>query len=448
MNRSQGRSRYFSWCWLPFFAACVTLFAVAGCGSSGAKTNSNLLEPESSSSLSSGAVLSSTSSVISASSSSAQSTSSQAMESVLVPVKDFYGLYAAVGRPGENGMLGNAAKEQTFLTFVRDNGFNYLILYDLFNEDFLVGRAAQVASLILRAKTQYGVQQVAVALGTRAGADAVIAYNSGRPAAERIDVLNLEYEFWNETERSAAFEHALQLLRYFHDVGQPDGLAVEAYIGWISEQEGAALAKVLDRVLVHYYRPNDIAIFEFGMERLQYLAAGRSATDAPLVVSPIFSNEGPLNTNDLPFMGTWLETNPHERAYQTWHSAYTALNASWKSALTVEGATWFIYDKFLDVRDLQSHITLHPQSQQLCEGASASLTVATSVTQAGYCWMYNSACLKNGGSVSGADSATLVLANLSAVDAGEYYARVTSEDASNPQTFASTVATISLDMCE
>ena len=52
------------------------------------------------------------------------------------------------------GVLGDAAAENTLLKFARDNGINYLIMYDLQGLVANSTRATQLASLISRAKTQ------------------------------------------------------------------------------------------------------------------------------------------------------------------------------------------------------------------------------------------------------------------------------------------------------
>lgn len=422
------------------FSALVigSLLVLAGCGSSssGASSTSALHSASNTTASSEHGVMSSS------------VASSTPLVSSLEPVENFYGLYVALGRPGQGGLLGNLQQEQVFLKFVRDNGFNYLILYDLFNDTLLNDRADQVASLIHRAKEYYGVKQVALALGNKAGADAAIAYNQGRISSEKIDVLNLEFEFWHEPDREQAFSNTLDILRYFRQVGGPQGLASEMYIGWINEAEGQALARELDRVLVHYYRTTDVDLVNYGLERLEYLASGRNPEDAPLVITPIFSNEGSANTADIPFMGTWLETNPHDKAFASWQADYQALSAPWKSKLLIEGATWFLYNHFLDVYNLQSHITLHPVSRNVCAGDTISLAAASSVSNVRYCWMYNGSCLQNGVNISGADTATLTLFNFSTIQTGDYYVRITSDDPGNPQTFASTSATIDANVCQ
>jgi hypothetical protein len=382
----------------------------------------------------------------SAFSTSSASVSSTPISAALLPT-DTYGLYVVLGRPGEKDLLlGNAQAEQALLTFVRDNGFNYLVFYDAFNRELLNDRSDAIASLISRAKAEYDVREVGVALGDKRGADLVVEYNSDRDANARIDVLNLEYEFWNQTPRDEAFAFSVDALSYFNDVGKTHSLLTETYIGWIEQHEGDALARVLDRVLVHYYRTTDVGNVDVGLERLEYLAAGRAGL-SPLRFLPIFSSEGPENTLDLPFMGTWLETHPHEQAKETWATEYAALEADWTSALHHEGASWYVYDKFLDVRHTTSHITSHPESQSVCHNAAVTLSVSTSVNRADYCWMYQGACIVDSDTVQGATTSTLRLTNVTDEQRGNYYARVISRDASNPHSFASKTATVDVVSC-
>lgn len=433
MNRPNTLLRIFcAWLVLVVVLAIITMMGCSGSSSSDSTSSGPTLAGEQHKS----------------SSASSLPVESLPVDSSPVAGEGFYGLYVAAGRPGENGLLGDPEQEQKFLRFVRDNGFNYLIFYDLFDDTLLAPRAAEVASLIKRAKEEYGVKQVALALGGKKGADAALAYNHSQDDSARIDVLNLEYEFWNEPNRELAFAETLEVLRYFKTIAEKNNLTVETYIGWINEQEGRALSQVLDRVLVHYYRTTDQDAIHYGLERLQYLAAGRTEKDTPLAISPIFSNEGPLNTNDAPFLGSWLETHPHEQAYDTWAAEYAELDDDWKSTLNVEGATWFIYDKFWAVRNPQSHIVEHPQSKSLCVGDTLSLHAASSVTEARYCWMFEGQCLVDGGKVSGAHSADLMLLEVDVQHAGEYFLRVTSYDADNPQTFASQAARVDVNICQ
>jgi hypothetical protein len=323
----------------------ITLSACGGSGAVKNSTDSDL--PRGSSSLVS---VSSIKSLPSSAASSvvANASLSASSEAGEPAVDNIYGLYVSLHMGRNDQLLGNAQREEQFIKFVRDGGFNYLIFYELEGLNSTSTKARQFASLVSRAKLTASVTQVAAALGGADEADAVVAYNAGRPASERIDVLNVEYEFWNKKDRKTEFSNTISMLERFKTVALANQLQTEIYIGWIDAAEAVSLANVTDRILVHFYRQTDVDIVNFGIERLEWLAAA----SRKVKIAPIFSSEGPNNTYDLPFMGCWLETNSHQQAYASWKSQYDAIEKPWKENIDVVGATWFIYDKFLDVNNV------------------------------------------------------------------------------------------------
>ncbi len=324
---------------LVFVLLSITLGACGG-GSGAVKNNGE--NYVSASSTSAFTVSSESSSQVPVASSVAMSSSSVSSSEETAKI---YGLYVSLHMGRNDQLLGNAQREQQFINFVRDGGFTYLIFYELEGMNPSSAKAQQFASLVSRAKLTAGVTQVGAALGNASEADTVVAYNNNRPASERIDVLNVEYEFWNKPDRKTEFATTISMLERFRAVASANQLMTEIYIGWIEEAEAAPLANVTDRILVHFYRPNDVNIVNFGIERLEWLAAA----SRKVKIAPIFSNEGPNNTNDLPFMGCWLEKNPHQQAYTSWKAQYDALDKPWQANIEVVGSTWFVYDKFLDV---------------------------------------------------------------------------------------------------
>lgn len=328
---------------LFIFSFALTLASCGG-GSSAIKNNNG----SSNSIVGSSAAETSASSVEVSSLNSSVASSAQGGE----PQNDqLYGMYVSLNTGRSNALLGNVAREDQFIRFVRDNGFNYLIFYDLEGLNPTSTTAKQFAALVSRAKLTAGVNKIAAALGHIGEADTVVAYNHGRPESERINVLNVEYEFWNMPDRATAFNNTIAMLEHFKSVGTVNDLQTEIYVGWINATEAVRLGNVTDRILVHYYMQTDATIINYGLERLEWL----SAASRKVKIAPIFSNEGPKNTNDLPFMGCWLEKNPHQQAYKSWRDQYDALNKPWKENIEVVGATWFVYDKFLDVKNLNGN---------------------------------------------------------------------------------------------
>lgn len=424
---------------------CLTLFACGG-GSASVKSEGPVVTPlSSSSSPASNSSRSSSSTQTSSISSLASSLSSASFSSTRADISttgQLYGLYVSLDLGGKNSPLGNANKEDAFLKFIRNNGFNYLIAYGLEGMSATSTQATQLASLIKRARSQYGVRQIGAALGSAAEANTVVAYNNAHASDERIDVLNLEYEFWNKTDRAAEFTTTINILNSFKKVAVANNLETEIYIGWITETEGAQIAAAVDRVLVHYYRTDDQDIINYGIERLQYL----SSANKKIRIAPIFSAEGPTNTADVPFMGTWLETHPNDQALKSWLNGYNSLNATWKSNLQVMGGTWFVYEKFLDINQTAtSHITQNPVNQTACVGDTKVFTVTSSAVSKHYCWEKDGVCLTNANNISGADTDTLTISSVTANDFTNYYARVVSSDTANPSSFASENVSLSLD---
>ncbi|WP_331352358.1 hypothetical protein [Cellvibrio sp. UBA7671] len=337
------------------------IFALVSCGggSSAIKNTNNSgnsVVGSSASSNDSSKIVTNASSAAEASASSAEVSSSNSSIASSAqggePQNDqLYGMYVSLNTGRTNALLGNVEREDQFIKFVRDNGFNYLIFYDLEGLNPTSTTAKQFAALVSRAKLTAGVKSVAAALGDVSEANTIVAYNNGRPESERINVLNVEYEFWNMPDRATAFNNTIAMLEHFKSVGMVHDLQTEIYVGWINATEAVRLGNVTDRILVHYYMQTDVTIINYGLERLEWL----SAASRKVKIAPIFSNEGPKNTNDIPFMGCWLEKNPHQQAYKSWREQYDALNKPWKENIEVVGATWFIYDKFLDVKNLNGN---------------------------------------------------------------------------------------------
>ncbi len=415
------------------FVLCnIIVYCLVSCGGGTGAT-----KPASSASAIS---ISASSKSIAASASSLSSSASSIAPAVQVN-DAIYGLYVSLGIGRANPLLGNATQEAAFLKFVRDNGFNYLIFYDLEGLNSASREAGQLASLIQRAKSQFGVQQIGAALGSANEADTVVTYNNAHENISRIDVLNLEYEFWNKKNRTEEFNTAINTLNYFKTVAANSNLKTEIYIGWVSDQEAKQLGEVVDRILVHYYVTTDRDIINYGLDRLQSLAGA----SRKVRIAPIFSNEGPTNTADLPFMGTWLETHPNEQAFKSWISGYMGLQKSWQANLDVVGSVWFVYRHFADINlNSYSHINQQPENQVVCAGGTSRFNVTSNATTKVYYWMKDGKNIVDSEHVSGANTATLTISNASVDDVGSYYVRVVSYDSNNPISVASESATLTL----
>lgn len=182
-------------------------------------------------------------------------------------------------------------------------------------------------------------------------------------------------------------------------------------------------------MLIHFYRQTDIAIINYGIERLQSLAKASKKVK----IAPIFSSEGADNTADLPFMGDWLELNPVDSAFESWISQFSSMSQNLSAAIDVVGAVWFTYGRFKQANT--SHIYQQPISIVAKKGESKAFNVKTAATRAKFYWEKDGVCLVNSSKVSGATGPNLIINNIDDSDTGTYFCRVISFDQSNPSSW-------------
>ena len=107
---------------------------------------------------------------------------------------------------GFSTILGVPEKEDSLLRFAENNGFNYLTLYEMHivnaNTPLTNVTTAQTfADFVSKAKTQFNIAQVGVASENFNAFNTVYhVYNQQHlNPDEKIDVYNLEFEFWVPT---------------------------------------------------------------------------------------------------------------------------------------------------------------------------------------------------------------------------------------------------------
>lgn len=353
-----------------------------------------------------------------------------------------------------DAIAGNPSTEDSLLAFSRNNGMNYLLFYGL---NRIMGNAVlenQTAQFIKKAKNEYGIHKVSAVMETALDVETYVQFNQARPVDERFDVFTLEFEFWSSNlsglgycdylteyencDRASAFDFFIKQIQRIEEFTSPINVESEVYIGWPTEAEAITIADNVDRVLVHFYRTTDVDIINYGQDRIINL----SKSSKGVKVAPIFSSEGPGNTDDIPFMGEWLTTHPIDQAFNTWASGFEALDFTTKDNLDVIGNVWFVYGRF-DQSNI-SHITGGPLNQEVCLGDDITLTVTSSSMQTQYYWLKDNECLKDGTSISGATTATLSIQDLNSNDLGAYRCRIISYDESNPSSFSTQEAEVSL----
>jgi len=260
---------------------------------------------------------------------------------------------------GFASLLGNANKEDSLLNYASQNGFTYLALYELHivnaSHDLTSVPTSQIlADFISKAKTLYGIQEVG-ACGENASwfNNIIHVYNSIHPnPAEKIDVYNLEFEFWNtglvapgnyycttylqpaglSCDTSGAFTFYMQQLTSIDSLATADGVKSEIYVGWFTAAQALQMVSKADRVLLHSYVSNVNNVYSYTQTRLSYLASGTSVVD----VVPIFSAEPS-------FLGGWLNTHAESGAYTIYSNGFANETGAWKSNINLLGYQWFAY---------------------------------------------------------------------------------------------------------
>lgn len=193
--------------------------------------------------------------------------------------------------------VGNPAATVSILEYAKRNSFNYLALYlggvPLGND---LDRFVQLA------KGSYGISEIGFVGGSTASFDGFLAFNNSHVG--KADVFNLEYEYWNHNPRDfAAFKSILQ---YMRNIGSPQGLKVEAYVGWPTESETVELAGLVDRLFVHCYVTDPANAYSYGNAGGFYRLHWAGETANHVTIWPIFSAESTGYCADQPFMGDWL----------------------------------------------------------------------------------------------------------------------------------------------
>jgi hypothetical protein len=265
---------------------------------------------------------------------------------------------------GFASILGNTQKEDSLLAFAQNNDFNYLTLYQMHLVHATtplnaIGSSAPLANFIAKAKQQFGILQIGVAGENYSFFENVVyAYNQLHPAqTERVDVYNLEFEFWVPSsilpggvycvdyltnagytcDSAGAFSYYKKMLHQVDSLANAQGATSETYFGWFSATEGAAIVQTgVDRILLSVYLPtaNYSAQYQYGYlaTRLQNLASGNT----PIKVIPIYSAEPA-------FMQNWASVNPFFLPFTELNNSLATETATWKNYISLEGIQWFAY---------------------------------------------------------------------------------------------------------
>jgi Secretion system C-terminal sorting domain len=277
-----------------------------------------------------------------------------------IKAQSIKGLYV----DGFSTILGNVQKEDSLLRFAKNNGFNYLTLYQMHivNATTPLNNASACVSFsnfINKAKTQFGILQIGVA-GENYNffANNIYPYNQHHTlASEKIDVYNLEFEFWVPSsinpggvycidyltnagytcDSAGAFTYYKKMLSRIDSLANADGKISETYFGWFSAQEGTQIVQSgVDRILLSAYIPSASYTASYQLNYLENRLKFLGSNNAVVKVLPIYSAEPN-------FMQTWASTNPFFKPYTDLQNSLLPLSFGWVPNIHLEGIQWFAY---------------------------------------------------------------------------------------------------------
>ena len=262
-------------------------------------------------------------------------------------------------------ILGNSIVEKRLLEFVQKNNMTYLSMYTRNEIDFDVPTDIEkLDAFIQLAKNSYGVKQIGLIGGCETKAardghatsfDKYLQYNDNPNNKGKIDVLNLECEFWNE---EATYSDWWEALWYVNGLTKTRDILVEAYIGWPDKTEMLDIAGsgLVDRLFVHAYVKLPSQAYAYTKERINW--AGESGTN--LEIWPIFSAESSSLYGDPEakgFMGDWFKergkNNSKESmilAEDTYLNDYVFdLTSPYKDGVQILGFQYYSYRYLSDI---------------------------------------------------------------------------------------------------
>lgn len=275
--------------------------------------------------------------------------------------QDIRGLYVNEFK----NIIGDSIAETELLTFARDQGFNYLLLYNLYfihtqKFDITDVQTAQpLADFMRRARQEYGIRSFGAVGETARSFDRFKKFNQLYTDQQaHFDIFNLEFEFWNKNmidkyycdtylakakitcDTAGAFQYYHEQMLQIKQKAQAANAKLEVYIGKPTRNQCQIIGELCDRVLVHYYRKsprynNQNSIYNYLSYRLPALAPRTGTLD----VMPIFGG-GPK------FMGEWLATHTLKEAfdiYKDGKNGWYPKDESWKDKINLIGAQWYRY---------------------------------------------------------------------------------------------------------
>lgn len=257
-------------------------------------------------------------------------------------------------------IIGDHKKEDKLLSYAKANNFNYLILYNTakihrqkYPLDNKTGGKVW-AEFITKAKSEYTIQKIGVVGEKAASFIPANIYNHfvDQDPIKRIDVFNLEFEFWNKRlynsggyycktylirqgyacTNAGAFDFYIKQLRKMQKLKGDSDVTIETYIGNPTDKQLAIIAKVTDRILIHYYRKNIERLAFYKLNRLQAI----QQANPDLKIAPIFSSR----ENHL---GPWLKSHKIDELKPLFFNQLKSAPGVDLKTLNFDGIIWYRY---------------------------------------------------------------------------------------------------------
>lgn len=252
--------------------------------------------------------------------------------------------------------IGDNKAEIELLEFVQRHKITSLLLYDLHKIDFTdASKNTLLALFISKAKSLYGIKKVA-AVGENVSFFQSFSekYNNSRTSSlEKVDIYNLEFEFWNVNERDTinehcrdylkpnklrctnegAFEYFLKMLNEIKQIAATSKhkIEIETYIGQASIEQIQALSFVINNIRIHGYVNDYYKVVTYVEERVRYFLV----QDREVNISIILSAEPE-------FMKNWFDINSLEKTETLLKNSFFQKN---KLAIQDIGFTYFNYSE-------------------------------------------------------------------------------------------------------
>jgi hypothetical protein len=249
-------------------------------------------------------------------------------------------------------ILGDTAKENKLLRYVKSHDFNELSLYGLWEITNKPSKFPSLAGFISKARTNYGVTKISATHSTTKAFNECEAYNMGRNnEREKFDVFSIENEWW-QTNPECNFTCNQNLVLHIKDlkIQNKDNFDTEIYIGWLDAQnndyeEAKFLVDNLDKIAVHCYdnTPN----FAYTKARLLLLAKAAKELDKKPEILIIFSAEQEFM---FKFFSTIHQNNNFITAFDDFITDLKKSNSSILLDLNFTGYKIFTYSEAILAR--------------------------------------------------------------------------------------------------